>query len=114
MLFLLGSAALSLIQIEPGDPRLSHSRTFISPSAVAALGQSRGVRVLCHDRERDVSVCLTDQEWREAIAMSHRKTRGPPLALIRVDYVQPPVPVPQERSPQRFVRADLERQAWFH
>lgn len=83
---LLLAGIFSLVAIEAGDPRLKQERTYISPKAIKALDRPSGAQVLCHDRERKVSVCLTREEWQDALALNLKNARGRPYAvMIRYD-----------------------------
>jgi hypothetical protein len=73
------AAILPLFAIAADDPRLQTKRTFVSEAARAELAQDSDERVLCLDRksqrQRYRSICLTEAQWREAIALAEAQPK---------------------------------------
>lgn len=80
MSILIAAAVLPLIAINADDARLQARRTFVSEEARMELARDNGERVLCLDRKRDRSICLTEAQWRQAIALAEAKPKA------RVDF----------------------------
>lgn len=82
MLLSLAASVLSLVPISADDARLGKRRTFVSEEARIELAITNGDRVLCHDRERAGSICLTESEWKKAIALAEQQPRKGSRAFI--------------------------------
>ena len=89
MLRAVAASALSLVPIGADDARLGKKRTFVSEQARIELSLADGEHVLCHDRKRAGSICLTQGEWTKAIALAEqqpRKGRGDVIPLYRYAF----------------------------
>lgn len=82
MIGLIITASLALVPIEADDPRLANGKTFISPDAESALAHPRGERVLCLERQRNRTVCLTETQWVKALRLRSKQNRFGPLASV--------------------------------
>ncbi|BDI61041.1 hypothetical protein MACH05_16010 [Qipengyuania nanhaisediminis] len=88
MSLMLAAATLPLVPIAAGDERLDRRSTFVSANAEIELVESED-RVLCLDRVRASSICLTESEWREAIALAAsqpERRRAPQAFFPQRDY----------------------------
>lgn len=66
------TAVLLLVPVSADDDRLTLERTFVSPSAQIELSSGDG-QVLCLEqprREKYAHICLTRNEWQQAIALA--------------------------------------------
>ena len=82
MSILFAAAVLPLVAIGADDERLKTKRTFVSEEARMALSQDDEDRVLCLDRKRERSICLTESQWNTAIALAEQQPRRRPHAFI--------------------------------
>jgi len=77
MLLSLMAAVMPLVPITEEDARLERKQTFVSEEARIELTISGGERVLCHDQRRAPSICLTESQWNNAIALAEQQSRKP-------------------------------------
>lgn len=83
MSMILAAAVLPLVPIAADDARLEKRSTFVSEQARIELVEEND-RVMCLDRRRASSICLTESEWLQAIelAASQPESRSAPRAFI--------------------------------
>jgi hypothetical protein len=80
MFLAMAAAALPLLVIGADDERLQSRRTYVSEEARSELAAENGERVLCLDRKRQRetyrSICLTEAQWRKAIALAETQPKA--------------------------------------
>ncbi|MDP5103960.1 MAG: hypothetical protein NWP98_08545 [Erythrobacter sp.] len=75
MLFPMLAGVMLLVPIDAEDARLDKRRTFVSEEARVDLTDANGAPVLCLDRARAGSICLTESQWNTAIALAEQQPR---------------------------------------
>jgi hypothetical protein len=82
MSLLLAAAVLPLVPITADDERLDKKRTFVSEEATAVLEEDADGRVLCLDRRRSASICLTEAQWLKAIELAEAQPKPAPRPIF--------------------------------
>ena len=85
MFLTLAAAVLPLVPVAADDARLSQKKTFVSAAAQAELEAPSDERVLCLDRKRAKSICLTEAEWTKAIKLAENAPKKGPRPFIPQD-----------------------------
>ena len=76
------AAVLPLSPITADDARLEKRRTFVSEAAKIELAEDTDERVLCLDRYRASSICLTETEWKKTIELAKNAPKKGPNPFI--------------------------------
>lgn len=93
-LALAAAAVLPLVPITVGDKRLEEEDTFVSEQAQVELAAESETRVLCLDRRRTNSICLTEAEWSKAITLAENAPKKGPRPFIPQEIRQAPRSTP--------------------